>query len=400
MNRLDPGLDAHLDEAMARAVASGAVGGVSWLAARGDDVVAGAAGVLTRDQAEPVVRDSIFRISSMTKPIVAAAAMTLVDDGTLALDEPVTRILPELRDRQVLLDPNGPLDGATRPAERDISLRDLLTLRPGIGMDMSRGFPQPILEGMGRLELGDGPPNPQGPPPRDEWIARLATLPLQHQPGTRWLYHVGIEILGVLVSRAVCAPLGIVLRERIFEPLGMADTGFWTPQVDRLTTCYAMDPSTGERATFDPPRGQWSSPPAFPSGGAGLVSTVDDMHRFGGMLLAGGTTPGGARVLADSTVAAMTSDQLGIAAGAAGITPQGDDSMGWGFGLGIQLRTTERPLSPGSYGWEGGLGSSWWNDPVTQTVGVVLTTDAFAGPDQPVDAIGDFWQILDSAGTT
>ena len=267
MNRLDPDLGARLDQAMAGAVASGSVGGVAWLAARGDDLVTGAAGVLTRGESEEVARDSIFRISSITKPIVAAAALSMVDDGTLALDEPVTRLLPEMRDRRVLVDAEGPVDGPTLPAERDITVRDLLTLRPGIGMDMSRPFPQPILEAMGRLELGDGPPRPQGPPPRDEWLTRLATLPLQHQPGTRWLYHVGIEILGVLISRAACAPLGLVLRDRILEPLGMTDTGFGTPHVHRLTTCYASDPTTGERTVFDPPGGQWSSPPAFPSGG-------------------------------------------------------------------------------------------------------------------------------------
>jgi CubicO group peptidase (beta-lactamase class C family) len=394
MSHFDLGLGARLHDAMEAHVASDRVGGVAWLAARGDEVVAGSAGVRTRGEMEPIRRGSIFRIASVTKPIVAAAALTLVDDGTMGLDDPITRFVPELAERRVLLDPMGPVDGPTTPAERDISVRDLLTLRIGIGMDMSQPWPQPMLEALDRLELGNGPPRPQTPPPPDEWLARFATLPLQHQPGARWMYHVGLDVLGVVVARAAHAPLGVVLRQRLFEPLGMVDTDFWTRDTARLTSCYEYDPSTGRHAVHDPPDGQWSRPPAFPSGGGGLLSTVDDIWRFAEMLLACGRGSGGRQVLSPESVAAMTTDQLGVGPDVSGITPDGDDSIGWGFGVGVQLREAPDSKPVGSYGWDGGLGSSWWNDPSSGTVGVVLTTDAFAGPEAPPVAIDSFWALL------
>ena len=144
---------------------------------------------------------------------------------------------------------------------------------------------------MGELGLGSGPPEPQVPPAPDEWMRRLSTLPLLYQPGERWLYNTGSDVLGVLIARAAGQPLEEFLRTRVFEPLGMVDTGFSTDIVDRLGSCYTIDPATGERSVFDPPRGQWATPPAFPSGAGGLVSTLDDMHAFGRMLLSGGRLP-------------------------------------------------------------------------------------------------------------
>jgi CubicO group peptidase (beta-lactamase class C family) len=209
------------------------------------------------------------------------------------------------------------------------------------------------------------------------------------QPGERWLYHVGADVLGVLVARAAGQPLEDFLRQRVFEPLGMVDTGFSTGAVDRLSTCYATDPATGERRVFDPPAGQWSTPPAFPSGGAGLVSTVDDLHAFGRMLLDGGRLPGGDRLLSRAAVEAMTTDQLHGAGG-----PSPDGSQGWGFGLSVQVRRTGLGPTVGTYGWAGGMGSSWANDPGEDLVGVVLTTDAFASAFPPPAVIQDFWTGL------
>src|SRR5207248_1607075 len=175
----------------------------------------------------------------------------------------------------------------TVPADRPITVRDVLTFRLGLGMDFSAPWPQPLLDAMAALGLGSGPPEPQTPPPPDEWMRRLSTLPLLYQPGERWLYNTGSDVLGVLVARAAGQPLEVFLQERVFEPLGMVDTGFATSQTDRLGSCYGKDPATGEPAAFDPPDGQWSKPPAFPSGAGGLVSTVDDFHAFGRMLLSG-----------------------------------------------------------------------------------------------------------------
>ena len=148
-----------------------------------------------------------------------------------------------------------------------------------------------------RWAWAPGRREPQGPPEPDEWIRRLSTLPLQYQPGERWLYNVGSMVLGVLIARAAGQPLDEFMRERLFEPLGMRDTGFFTEQTDRLGTCYAVDPATEARTVYDAPDGQWSKPPAFPDAAAGLVSTVDDVHAFARMLLAEGQLPDGSRLI-------------------------------------------------------------------------------------------------------
>jgi CubicO group peptidase (beta-lactamase class C family) len=287
----------RLGDVMASHVERDSTGGVAWLAARAEDVEVGVAGVLTRGEAEPVRRDSLFRIASMTKPMVAVGALILVEECRLRLDEPVDGLLPELADRRVLVDGRGPIDGETVPARRPITVRDVLTFRLGLGLDFEAPWPQPLFEAMGALGMGGGPPQPEVPPEPDEWIRRLGTLPLLYQPGERWLYDTGADVLGVLIARAAGRPLDVFLRERVFEPLGMADTAFAAVQPERLGSCYGLNPGTGERFVYDPPGGQWSKPPAFPSGGGGLVSTLDDVHAFGRMLLAGGRRPDGSRLL-------------------------------------------------------------------------------------------------------
>ena len=194
----------------------------------------------------------------MTKPVTAVAALLLVEECRLRLDDPVDDLLPELADRRVLADPAGPLT-ETVPAVRPITLRDVLTFRLGLGMDFAASHPQPILAAMAELGVGAGPPAPGHLPPPDEWIARLGTLPLAHQPGERWLYHTGAEVLGVLVSRAAGQPLEAFMQERIFDPLGMRDTGFSVPPaaLDRFGACYGPDPTRPVR-----PRGRAVGHPA------------------------------------------------------------------------------------------------------------------------------------------
>lgn len=219
-------------------------------------------------------------------------------------------------------------------------------------------------------------------------MRRLSTLPLLCQPGERWLYNTAADVLGVLVARAAGRPLDVVLREQVFEPLGMNDTAFSVADLHRFGTCYVTDPS-GERVVFDRPTGQWAQPPAFPSGAAGLVSTVDDLHAFARMLLAGGRLRDGARLLSSASVDAMTTDQIDVAHGMAGPLPDG--SQGWGFGVGVQLRRTGLGPPAGSYGWAGGMGSMWSNDPTNALVGILLSTDAFGGPYPAPAVIQDFW---------
>ena len=197
----------------------------------------GWAGTLDQEGHRPVQRDTIFRISSMTKPITGAAALTLVADGTVELDDPVDRWLPEMADRRVMRDPDGSLDDTVR-AEQPITLRHLLTFTLGIGLDFARFGEQPVLQAADELELGSGPPQPQGPPPPDEWMRRLGSLPLEAQPGARWLYHLGADVLGVLVARASAGSLEEALVDRVLGPLGMDDTRFSVPaSVARSLRC-------------------------------------------------------------------------------------------------------------------------------------------------------------------
>ena len=339
--------------------------------------------------------DTIFRISSTTKPITAVAALVLVEECRLRLDDPVDDLLPEMADRRVLARPDGPVDD-TLPARRPVTLRDLLTFRLGLGSDFTDFGPRPIMQAMSALGLGEGPPAPAGPPPPDEWIRRLGTLPLMYQPGERWLYHTSADVLGVLIARAAGQPFDAFLAERVFGPLGMVDTSFAVPadRRDRFGACFGVDPATGERTVYDPADGQWATPPAFPGGGAGLVSTLADLHAFGeGLVVAGGQRR--ERLLSRATVAAMTTNQL-TPEQVATTSPDPDGTIGWGFGVGIELHRRGPARPPGTYGWDGGLGSSWANDPSEDLTGVLLTNQMWTSP-VPPPVFRDFWTCVYTA---
>jgi CubicO group peptidase (beta-lactamase class C family) len=372
-----PGL-ARLDAVLSAHVERGDASAAAWAVARHDEVHGGTAG-----NAE---RDTIFRIASMTKPVTAVASLTLVEDCLVRLDDPVDEWLPELAGRRVLARPEGPLEH-TVPAARPITLRDLLTFRSGMGFDFTAPGPQPVMEAGAGLGLGAGPPAPAEPPEPDEWMRRLGTLPLAHQPGERWLYHTSSDVLGVLVARVAGKPLPEVLAERVLGPLGMVDTAFHVPAsaLDRFGPCYVTAPG---RPVYDEADGQWARPPAFPSGGGGLVSTVDDFLAFAIMLREGGTYHGH-RVLSHSSVDAMTTNYLTPDQLAAS-SPVPDGSLGWGFGLSVQVVRTGPTHSAGTYGWNGGLGSAWANDPTEDLIGVILTDQLFSSPALP-PLFQDFW---------
>lgn len=382
MGRLDAAGVERLREVMEEHVASGAVPGLVWLVRHGDEVELGRAGVLDPATGAPVTRDSLFRISSMTKPVTAVAALTLVEEGLLGLDDPVDALLPELADRRVLADPGGPLD-VTVPAQRPVTVRDLLTSSLGLGMDFT-GAEQPSLRRLAELGLPPGPPAPAAMPGPDEYLALLGSVPLEHQPGTRWLYHVSLDVLGVLVARAAGQPFEDVLAERVLAPLGMRDTGFWVRpgDLDRFGPSFWSDPSTGERGVYDPVDGQWAAPPRFASGGGGLVSTVDDVHAFAAMLRAGGAH-GPHRLLRAGTVAAMTTNHL-TPEQLTSAAPDPTGTLGWGFGLGVQVApdpVTGR--AAGGYGWDGGMGTSWSTDPALDLVVVLLTNQLWTSSEPP-----------------
>src|SRR5881397_820341 len=266
----------RLHEAMAARVAKGELPGMVTLVARDEDVHVDAIGAMAFGSNEPMRRDTIFRITSMTKPILAAATMMLVEDGKVALAEPVDRLLPELADRKVLKRIDGPLD-ETVPARRPITVDDLLTFRMGHGLIMEPTFdpPFPIVIAARDLELVMGPPEPRTPHDPDEWLKRFGTLPLMYQPGERWQYNTGSLVLSVLVARASRQPLADVFRTRIFEPLGMKETGFSisSKQTRRLPSYYMTNFQTSklELQTLSSPS-EWTKPPAFPSGASGLLS--------------------------------------------------------------------------------------------------------------------------------
>ncbi|HEY7071008.1 MAG TPA: serine hydrolase domain-containing protein [Acidimicrobiales bacterium] len=373
----DPSLE-RLDWILGEHVTQSSASAVAWGLARHDEVRGGAKG-----DAE---RDTIFRIASMTKPVVAVAALGLVEECLVRLDDPVDKWLPEMADRRVLAKPEGPLTD-TVPAVRPITLRDLLTFRSGMGFDFGMPGPQPVMEAGAELGLGTGPPAPAGPPEPDEFMRRLGTLPLARQPGERWLYHTSSDVLGVLVARVAGRDLATVLAERVFGPLGMIDTAFHVPAsaLDRFGPCYVTAPG---RPVYDESDGQWAQPPAFPSGGGGLVSTVDDFLAFATMLRDGGTYRG-ERILSHSSVEAMTTNHLTPDQLAAS-SPAPDGSLGWGFGLSVQVARTGPTYSVGSYGWNGGLGSSWMNDPREDLIGVILTDQLFSSPALP-PVHQDFW---------
>jgi CubicO group peptidase (beta-lactamase class C family) len=320
-----------------------------------------------------VERSSLFRIASTTKPVTAVATLALADEGRLDLDEVVDRLLPELAERRVLRRMDGPLDD-TVPARRPVTVRDLLTFTFGFGMNVemfSAPEPWPVATAADALHLGTfGPPDPVGQPDPDAWIAGLGSLPLMAQPGDRWLYNTGASVLGVLVARAAGVPLAEVLRTRVFEPLGMGDTGMWTPEPGRLAAAYMSGPDG--LAVWDPPGGAWSAPPAFGDGAGGLVSTVDDLLALARMLLGGGDP-----VLPSGAVKEMTRDQLTVhqREGA----PSFLDGRGWGY---CQSVVTDGPRA-GAFGWDGGLGTSWLVDPNLDLTVIVLTQRMFETAQAP-----------------
>jgi CubicO group peptidase (beta-lactamase class C family) len=324
----------------------------------------------------PMQRDTIFRIASMSKPVTVAAAMTLVDEGKLALTDPVAKWLPELSDMRVLLDPLGPLE-KTEPARRPITVEDLMTHRSGLAYVFS--VPGPLGLVYGRLSLRQD---------QDRWLTELARLPLAHQPGDRLTYSHATDVLGIALSRIEGKPLAEILAERIFEPLGMRDTGFsvGTAGRRRAATMYKLDQDNvlrhdvmGPAPITDPP---------FCTGGSALWSTVDDYLRFVRMLLAGGTLDG-VRVLSEESVRLMRTDRL-TAEQKTYPFLGAPFWVGRGFGLNLSVVTDPAksrqlfgPGGLGTFSWPGAYGTWWQADPTADLILIYLIQNH---PDLTVDA--------------
>jgi CubicO group peptidase (beta-lactamase class C family) len=327
----------------------------------------------------PMTRGTLFRVASMTKPVTSLAALMLVEEGRIALDDPVSRWLPELANPKVLTDPVASLD-RTEPARAPITLLDLLTHRAGFAYHFS-AFGA-LADAYGNVFNGVEASVDPG-----TWLQRVADLPLMFQPGTRWHYGISTDVLGALIQRISGVSLEAFFRTRIFEPLGMNDTGFVVPleKLGRLSVAYAVDPVTQQRVVEDhPASSRFAKPERFQSGGGGLVSTADDYLRFARLLLGRGRMQGnaderarGPRLLSHRSVDLMRTnflsrDQRRIPAFGQIVW------AGQGFGLGLAIvddPAQQRTLgyrSTGSFGWPGALGTSWFADPVENMIGIML----------------------------
>jgi CubicO group peptidase (beta-lactamase class C family) len=374
-----PGV-ADLNGILSGHVRAGALPGAVGIVARGGDVEVAVVGALAFG-GPPMARDSIFRIASVTKPITAAAVMTLVDEGRLALDAPVREWLPELASPVVVRSPGAPVDDVV-PAARPITVFDLLSAQAGYGF--AADFSLPAVRALATVQR-DGR-KPRSFPPPDEWLAALARVPLLYQPGESWLYDTCSALQGVLVARVSGEPLPDFVAARLLGPLGMADSGYVVPPSSRsrCTSYYRPDLTLA-----DGPDGQWSTMPAFPLGSGGMVGTADDWLAFGRMLLAGGVTRSGTRVLSEEAVRLMTTDHTTPAQRA--IAGHFLDGQGWGFGGAVDISRDEPWHVPGRYGWVGGTGTSAHIVPSTGTVAILLTQVAAEDP-VPPRWMRDFWR--------
>jgi CubicO group peptidase (beta-lactamase class C family) len=374
-------MSSSLDGLLASYIADGTIPGAVAIVGPADGephiVTAGSGEVGGR----PVAPDAIMRIQSMTKAVTSVAALRLVADGRLALDDAVAGWLPELADRRVLVSPTAELID-TVAASRPITLRHLLTNTSGYGMVPLESPLQAAMAANG-TEAGADPVSLGA----DEWLARLAELPLAFQPGEGWHYHHSFGILGILLSRVVGRPLGEHLRDDILDPLAMPDTGYWAPAetAHRLPAAYRHT-EAGLVETEPAGGGFYAGTPPFDVSHAELVSTAHDYHRFLRMLVRGGELDG-VRLLSPDDVAAMTRDQTPASAKTPdGFYPGFWDGMGWGFGVGVQTSGEHT----GRYGWSGGQGTDFWVDP-DGTVGILLTQVELGAAMEPL--LTDFQEV-------
>ncbi len=354
-------------------------------------------GTLSFDSPEPMKRDTIFRIASITKPITAVAAMILVEDCKLRLDDSIEPWLPELANRRVLKSLSSELDD-TVPAKRAITLRDLFTYRMGFGSVMAQAGTYPIQKWIREYRIGgDGPMLPSDAPGMDEWLRRLGSLPLLAQPGERWMYHVSGDVLGALVARVSGQSFGAFLRERIFDPLGMQDTAFHVPpeKIGRLPAFYFFNRETNKLDFFDDPvNSAWRVAPPGESGGGGLVSTIDDYFAFSRMMLKKGRH-GREQILSRASIELMASDHLTPEQRAGSEIFFGTHSS-WGLGMAVDIRREEIYHTPGRFGWTGGFGTTAYTDPAENKIGILFTQRMMDSPDAP-RIFTDFWTLAYAA---
>lgn len=391
---LDPQALETLQTAMDAHAAEGYLPGATWLLHRNGETRVGTAGTYHPGGEGPAMaRDTIFRVASITKPVTAALAMMLVEENKLLLDGPVDDLLPELAGPRVLRSVDAPLDD-TVPAERPVTLRHLLTMTFGLGTVML--FPDEYPIQLAMRDAGVAPGATLPGMTADDYMRKLATLPLIAQPGEAFFYNNGLDVAGILIERATGKRLSVVMQERLFGPLGMKDTAFFVPpgKQDRLPPQYAPDFLEGsdELIELGPEEGvDFSAPPPLDSGAGGLVSTVDDYLAFCRMMLNGGELDG-TRYLRPETVAEMTRDQLRPDQRTG---PHAEPFMhgggaSWGLGMSVAVKRTQPWLNPGRFGWDGGYGTSAYTDPETGLIGIFFSQRMMNSPEPPASYV-DFW---------
>ena len=379
---LSPDRLKKIDELVARAVADKQVaGGVMLLARKGKVGYLQGIGRADVESNRPMAPDAIFRIASMNKPITSVAAMMLVEDGKLKLEDSVSKYIPEFKEPKVLVQGKGKGDKEDDyklvPSEREITVRDLITHTSGI---VYRFFaPKHLAAFYVKANINDG--LSQDDEKLADNIKRLAGLPLLHQPGSAWTYGLNTDVLGRVVEVASRKSLDEFFRERIFTPLGMRDTAFYPPpeKVARIAALYrpggdkkivriGRDPVQMGQLTYSATY-PYEGPHSYYSGGAGLTSTAADYARFLQMLLDGGKA-GDKQLLKAETVKQMTQNQIGkltLGFGAHG------DGFGYGFGVVTPNMEGKTPMSVGSYSWGGIFYTYFWVDPNKELIGVMMT---------------------------
>jgi CubicO group peptidase (beta-lactamase class C family) len=380
-----------MHRALHRRVDEGDLPGLVALVSRDDDLHVEVIGKQFIDAPNPMRRDTIFRIASITKPVTAVAAMILIEECKLRLDDSIERWLPELANRRVLKSLASNLD-ETVTAKRSITVRDLMTSCLGFGSVMAAPDTHPIQKMIRELRLGgDGPKLQSQWPSSDEYLRALGSLPLMAQPGERWMYDVSMNVLGILIERISGRRLGEFMRQRIFDPLGMKDTAFRVPaeKASRLPGFYFFDRAKNALQPFeDTKNSTWLTEPPLESGAGGLASTIDDYFAFCRMLLNRGRYEGG-QILSRASVELMTSNQLTLEQRAGAEIFFGRHSS-WGFGLSVDTARHEIYHNPGRFGWTGGFGTTAYTDPAERFIGILFTQRMMDSPEPP-RVFTDFW---------
>ncbi|MFN3232486.1 MAG: serine hydrolase domain-containing protein [Alphaproteobacteria bacterium] len=366
LSRLDAALENHVQQ--------GRVAGVVSLVARQGKVVHfDAVGHADIETDHLMTRDTMFRIASMTKPVTSVAVMMLFEEGHFLLSDPVSKYIPELKDLQVYVSGEGDAI-VTRPAAREMTIRDLLTHQSGFiyGGVISTG---PVADLYDQKGATVGASRPKTAPPLNslaDLTRILSTLPLAHDPGAQWSYGVSTDVLGRLIEVVSGMPLDQFFQERVFGPLGMRDTAFWVPldKQPRFAAVYTFNEQGQLTPMLGPDEARFASPPPAPSGGGGLVSTANDYAKFCQMLLNGGSF-GGVRLLGPKTIKLMTMNHLQEEGARLPAFPGA--SFGLGFAVIEDVAMTQVMGSEGEYSWAGFFSTDFWIDPEEDLFGIVLT---------------------------